>query len=75
MARVVTRMRRSQTHTSSSGMGMRSQGIHVARFATDLQLVLDEGIVRPGRVRRWMVGRSLEWTPTKWAAGWSPTTR
>lgn len=54
MARMMTRMswRRSQhADTTGSGVGVCSQGIHVAGFATDLQLVFDEGIVRSGRIR------------------------
>lgn len=54
MSRMMAGMarRRSQhADTAGSGMSMRSQGIHVAGFATDLQLVFDEGIVRPGRIR------------------------
>lgn len=53
MPRMVTRMaRRRSQHADSAGSGvsMRSQGIHMAGFATDLQLVLDEGIVRSGRI-------------------------
>lgn len=53
MSRMVARMtrRRSQyADTAGSGVSMRSQSIHVAGFTTDLQLVLDEGIVRSGRV-------------------------
>lgn len=55
----------SQAYATGRCMGMRSQGIHVARFTTDLQLVLDEGIVRPRRVRRRMMRCSLEGTPTR----------
>lgn len=53
MPRMMTGMawRRSQhADSTGSGVSMRSQGIHVAGFATDLQLVLDEGIVRSGRI-------------------------
>lgn len=54
MSRMVAgmaRWRSQHADTAGSGVSMRSQGIHVAGFATDLQLVLDEGIVRSGRVR------------------------
>lgn len=73
MSRVVSRMtgRRPQPYATSGCMGMRSQGIHVTRFAANLQLVLDEGIMRTRLVRRRMMGRTLERTPTKWSARWS----
>lgn len=48
MSRMMTRMawRWSQhTDATGSGMSMCSQGVHVACFTTDLQLILDEGIV------------------------------
>lgn len=66
-ARMVSGVARgwSQAYATGRCMGMRSQGIHVARFTTDLQLVLDEGIVRPRRVRRRMMRCSLEGTPTR----------
>lgn len=54
MSWMVARMARGRsqhTDTTGCGVGMRSQGIHVAGFATDLQLILDEGIVRSGRIR------------------------
>lgn len=72
VSRMVPRMtrRRSQAYTTGCCVRVRPQGIHVARFTTDLQLVLDEGIVWSRRVRRRMVRCSLEGTPTKW-----PTTR
>lgn len=44
-------------------------------FATDLQLVLDEGIMWTRLVGRRMMGTTLEWTPTKRTTRWSPTTR
>lgn len=47
----MTRRRSQHADTTGSGVSMRSQGIHVAGFATDLQLVFDEGIVRSGRIR------------------------
>lgn len=46
----MTRRRSQHADSAGSGVSMRSQGIHVAGFATDLQLVLDEGIVRSGRI-------------------------
>lgn len=70
MSRMVPGMARgwSQTYTAGCRMGMRPQGIHMARFTTDLQLVLDEGIVWPGRIGRRMMRCTLEGTPTKWSA-------
>lgn len=47
----MARRRSQHADTAGSGVSMRSQGIHVAGFATDLQLVFDEGIVRSGRIR------------------------
>lgn len=61
--------RRSQAYATGRCMRVRSQRIHVARFTTDLQLVLDEGIVRSGRVWRRMMRCSLEGTPTGWPTG------
>lgn len=54
MSRMMTRMaRRWSQHTdaTSSGVSMCSQGVHVASFTTDLQLILDEGIVWSWRIR------------------------
>lgn len=46
----MARRRSQHANSAGSGVSMRSQGIHVAGFATDLQLVFDEGIVRSGRI-------------------------
>lgn len=77
MARMTRRRPKTYTTTGSRRMGVRSQGIHVTGFAADLQLVLDEGIMRTGLVGRRMMGTTLlEWTPTKRTTTrwWSPTT-
>lgn len=70
MSRMVTGMTRgrSQAYITGRCMRVRSQRIHVARFTTDLQLVLDEGVVWSGRVGRRMMRCTLEGTPTKWSA-------
>lgn len=54
MSRMMTRMaRRRSQHADATGrcVSMCSQGVHVAGFTTDLQLVLDEGIVRSRGIR------------------------
>lgn len=70
MTRMVSGMARrwTQTYTTGRRMSMRSQGIHMARFTTDLQLIFDEGIVWSGWVGRRMMRCTLKGTPTKWSA-------
>lgn len=67
----MARRRSQHADTAGSGMGMRSQCIHVTGFTTDLQLVLDEGIVRS----RWVRRRMMRCTGERRTAGWATAAR